>query len=90
MAMTETSPKPFTGPHWTDALREELRQAEQNGQVGSRIVSETERVRVWLIEMQPGERLGSQGLAFPEQVQPLPTDHATRPGGLHEHPSDPR
>lgn len=47
----------FDGPHWTGALRQELAGAGTNGRVGSRIVSESERVRVWLIEMQPGERL---------------------------------
>ncbi len=55
--MTKTETVAFDGPHWTDALRAELRQAAGNGKVGSRIVSETDRVRVWLIEMQPGERL---------------------------------
>jgi beta-alanine degradation protein BauB len=47
----------FSGPHWTDALREELAGAATNGQVGSRIVSETDRVRVWLLDLAPGERL---------------------------------
>ena len=47
----------FTGPHWTEALRAELETGRRNGRVGSRIVSESDRVRVWLIEMQPGERL---------------------------------
>ena len=42
---------------WTPALREELAAARRNGRVGSRVVSESERVRVWLIELQPGERL---------------------------------
>ena len=57
MATTETPANSFTGPHWSEALRAELRSAAKNGKVGSRIVSETDRVRVWLIEMQPGERL---------------------------------
>lgn len=48
----------FAGPHWTQALLTELEQASTNGQVGDRIVSETDTVRVWLIEMQPGDRLG--------------------------------
>lgn len=55
--MTQVDPQSHTGPHWTDALRDELTSARTNGQVGSRIVSENDRVRVWLIEMQPGERL---------------------------------
>jgi beta-alanine degradation protein BauB len=29
-----------------------------NGQVGSRLVSEMERVRVWLLHLKPGERIG--------------------------------
>lgn len=44
-------------PLWTPALREELAGARTNGRVGSRIVSESDRVRVWLIELRPGERL---------------------------------
>lgn len=48
----------LSGPHWPAALRAELAQnIGRNGQVGSRIVSQTERVRVWLIELHPGERL---------------------------------
>ncbi len=57
MAMTDPSTSAFDGPHWTEALREELANASGNGQVASRIVSEDDRVRVWLIEMKPGERL---------------------------------
>ena len=48
----------FEGPHWTSDLQDELATAGKNGQVGSRIVSESDRVRVWLIELAPGERLG--------------------------------
>ncbi|SMY08041.1 hypothetical protein [Flavimaricola marinus] len=47
----------FTGPHWSDALRAELAEAGTNGRVGSRIVSESDRVRVWLLDLAPGERL---------------------------------
>lgn len=57
MAMSDTASRAFDNPHWTTALLDELQHAGQNGQVGSRVVSETEHVRVWLIEMQPGERL---------------------------------
>ena len=55
--MTQTATRSFDGPHWTDALCHELDDASRNGQVGSRIVSESDRVRVWLIELKPGERL---------------------------------
>lgn len=48
---------PFAGPHWTPDLRAELAAAGGNGRVGTRIVSQSDRVRVWLIELQPGERL---------------------------------
>ncbi|MEM6634593.1 MAG: hypothetical protein AAF667_01765 [Pseudomonadota bacterium] len=47
----------FADPHWSEDLIAELRSAGSNGRVGSRIVSESDRVRVWLIEMEPGERL---------------------------------
>ncbi len=50
-------PAALTGPHWTPEFIEELQQAGTNGQVGSALVSESDRVRVWLIEMQPGDRL---------------------------------
>ncbi|HEX7776159.1 MAG TPA: hypothetical protein VF449_06490 [Parvibaculum sp.] len=56
----ETSQTPpaaaFDG--WSPALRQELAEAETNGRVGQRLVSETERVRVWSIALRPGERLG--------------------------------
>ena len=48
----------FDGEHWNAKLREELAKAGTNGNVGSRIVSESDRVRVWLLELAPGERLG--------------------------------
>lgn len=44
-------------PEWSEELLAELERAGTNGRVGSRLVSETDRVRVWLIELQPGERL---------------------------------
>lgn len=47
----------FHGPHWTPGLRAELAAAGGNGRVGSTLVSESDRVRVWLIEIAPGERL---------------------------------
>ncbi|HEX7929391.1 MAG TPA: hypothetical protein VF470_00585 [Sphingomicrobium sp.] len=43
---------------WSPALRQELAAADTNGRVGQRLVSETERVRVWSIALKPGERLG--------------------------------
>jgi beta-alanine degradation protein BauB len=46
-----------TRPHWSPDLVAELRAAGGNGRVGSRLVSETEDLRVWLLTLQPGERL---------------------------------
>jgi len=62
--MTESTTKPadttataFSSPHWTPSFRAELAGASTNGRVGSTLVSESDRARVWLIEMQPGDRL---------------------------------
>lgn len=43
--------------HWTPELREELKSAGGNGRVGSTLVDETEKYRIWLISIEPGERL---------------------------------
>lgn len=43
--------------YWTPELRAEAEKAGLNGRVGSTLVSETDRYRVWLISMEPGERL---------------------------------
>jgi quercetin dioxygenase-like cupin family protein len=50
---------------WPDApaglppeLRREFADHAGNGQVGSRLVSEAERVRVWRLSLRPGERIG--------------------------------
>lgn len=40
-----------------DAPADDLEAGRRNGRVGSRLVSETDRVRVWLIALEPGERL---------------------------------
>ena len=57
MTTTEAREAACDGPHWNQSLRDELAGAGTVGEVGSRIVSQDGRVRVWLIEMQPGERL---------------------------------
>jgi hypothetical protein len=41
-----------------DALAAELEQNRSNGCVGTELVSETDRVRVWTIRLRPGERIG--------------------------------
>jgi hypothetical protein len=40
------------------ALAEELQRNQDNGCVGTELVSETDRVRVWTIRLRPGERIG--------------------------------
>lgn len=57
MSASGTVADPFESPHWTPALRAELDSAPGNGTVGMTLVSESDRARVWLIEMQPGDRL---------------------------------
>ena len=41
---------------WTDELVEEFRVHAEDGNVGSRLLSEDARVRVWEIRLAPGER----------------------------------
>jgi hypothetical protein len=40
------------------ALRDELACNQFNGRVGSQLLSETDRVRIWSIRLKPGERIG--------------------------------
>jgi hypothetical protein len=41
---------------WSDELRAEFDAHARDGHVGSRLLSENERVRVWEIRLAPGER----------------------------------
>ena len=41
---------------WSDALRQEFEDHAFDPEVGSRLLSENERVRVWEIRLAPGER----------------------------------
>ena len=43
---------------WPEALRQEFRAAGRNGCVGSTLVSESDRVRVWSLRLAPGQRIG--------------------------------
>lgn len=56
------NPVPRTGPtppaDWPAWRREEFAARAGNGQVGSRLVSQTNRVRVWSLSLKPGERIG--------------------------------
>ena len=43
---------------WPSTIREEFEANQLNGRVGTRLLSETDRVRVWEIRLAPGERIG--------------------------------
>lgn len=43
---------------WEEWRRDELQRSMRNGCVGQRLVSETDKVRVWTIHLKPGERVG--------------------------------
>jgi beta-alanine degradation protein BauB len=45
-------------PAWPGTIREEFEANQLNGRVGTRLLSETDRVRVWEIRLAPGERIG--------------------------------
>jgi hypothetical protein len=47
----------FDPTYWSPELIAELAGARQNGRVGSRLVSETEDYRIWLIDIPRGQRL---------------------------------
>jgi quercetin dioxygenase-like cupin family protein len=42
---------------WPDEIKEEFDENEYNGRVGTELLLENERVRVWEIRLEPGERL---------------------------------
>jgi beta-alanine degradation protein BauB len=44
---------------WPDGVREDFEHNAFNGRVGSRLHSESDRVRVWEIRLQPGQRVGA-------------------------------
>jgi quercetin dioxygenase-like cupin family protein len=43
---------------WPDSLRADFAASRGNGCVGSKLVSETDRVRVWHLSLDPGQRIG--------------------------------
>ena len=43
---------------WPEAMRADLHASRRNGRVGSRLVSQSNRVRVWHLKLRPGERIG--------------------------------
>lgn len=43
---------------WPEFLRRDFVDGAGRGRIGSRLVSETDRVRVWALTLKPGERIG--------------------------------
>jgi quercetin dioxygenase-like cupin family protein len=43
---------------WPAQVSEEFARNQHNGCVGEQLLSETDRVRVWMIRLKPGERIG--------------------------------
>ncbi|TMJ05470.1 MAG: hypothetical protein E6G97_03120 [Alphaproteobacteria bacterium] len=60
MTMKEKAAHTHVKTAWPDALQAEFaREAERpNGCVGSELLSETDKTRVWMIRLAPGERIG--------------------------------
>jgi len=54
----ERATDPAAFAHWPEGLYEEMLASLENGCVGSTLVSETERVRVWHLVIPVGERVG--------------------------------
>jgi beta-alanine degradation protein BauB len=60
MSMKEKATARSDGGEWSKSLKDEFAREGQspNGCVGNELVSENERVRVWTIRLQPGQRFG--------------------------------
>jgi len=60
MSMTDKQAASSETAEWSPALRQEFEREAQNhnGCVGSELVSESDRVRVWTIRLKPGQRFG--------------------------------
>jgi len=60
MSMKEKPANTHVKTEWPTALKQEFqREAEQpNACVGSELLSETDKTRVWMIRLAPGERIG--------------------------------
>ena len=60
MTMKEKASQSHVKTEWPAALKTEFaREAEKpNGCVGSDLLSETDKTRVWMIKLKPGERIG--------------------------------
>ena len=58
MAQAMTFGASVDGGSWPQWLRDDLAAGRTNGCVGTELVSEDERVRVWTIRLAPGQRIG--------------------------------
>ena len=60
MTMKEKASNSHVNVEWTPALRQEFAgEADRpNGCVGSELLSETDKTRVWMIRLAPGARIG--------------------------------
>ena len=60
MSMKEKSSNSHVDTEWAPALKAEFAReaASPNGCVGSELLSETDRLRVWTIRLKPGQRIG--------------------------------
>jgi quercetin dioxygenase-like cupin family protein len=58
MAKQTISRWPVPPTDWPEHLRQDFMDGAGRGLVGSRLVSESERVRVWALSLKPGERIG--------------------------------
>ena len=60
MTMKDKASNAHVKTEWTPALKQEFaRESDRpNGCVGSELLSETDKTRVWMIRLTPGERIG--------------------------------
>jgi beta-alanine degradation protein BauB len=60
MSMKEKASNSHVNVEWTAALKGEFASEAQrpNGCVGSELLSETDKTRVWIIRLKPNERIG--------------------------------
>ncbi len=60
MTMTDKQATHLDRSAWPSAIRQEFEREARNpnGCVGTRLLSETDKVRVWSIHLNPGERVG--------------------------------
>jgi hypothetical protein len=60
LTMLDKTPVQADRSEWPAAIREEFERESRspNGCVGTQLLSESDRVRVWIIRLKPGERVG--------------------------------